>query len=122
MVHELVINGNTYQFKLGIKFMRDVNKRAERKIDGLDITEKIGMSLMIASLIDGDIDELFYALRFANEGFTPRLEPSEFDKWIEDDSTDIDAVFKEVLGFFEKSNCCKTTYRKVKAQADAVGA
>lgn len=115
---ELVINGETYEFKFGMKFVRDMNKRVTRKIEGLDEPEEIGLSMAIAKVMDKNIDTLYDVLRCANEGMKPRLELKAFDEWIENEDTDIDAVFEEVIGFFGKSNCTKITYNRVKTEAD----
>ena len=118
---ELVINGETYQFKFGMKFVRDMNKRVTRKIEGLDEPEEIGLSMAIAKIMDRNIDTLYDVLRAANEGFKPRLELNVFDEWIEDEKTDIDAVFEEVISFFGKSNCTKIQYNRVKEEAEKLG-
>lgn len=115
---ELVIGGETYEFKFGMRFVREMNKRVTRKIDGLDDPEEIGLSLIIAKVIDKDIDALYDVLREANSGKKPRLEQATFDEWIENDDTNIEEVFEEIEGFFVKSNCTKITYKKVKAEAD----
>lgn len=115
---ELEINGVTYQFKFGMRFMREMNKRQTRKIEGLDKEEPIGLSMAIARILDEDLDALYDVLREANTGFEPRLGQVPFDEWIESDSTDVDAVFKKVLDFFDRSNCTKKTYQRVKEQAD----
>lgn len=115
---ELTIMGETYQFKFGMKFVRDINKRVTRKVEGLDTVEELGLSMAIAKVIDKDLDTLYDVLRLANEGYKPRLELKTFDEWIEDEKTDIDAVFNEVIDFFGKSNCTKIAYNKVKAEVD----
>lgn len=113
MTNELVINGTTYEFNFGMGFIREIDPKHQQRANG--ISQNIGLVVEMAKIIEGDIVALFEALRIANKGFKPRLEPSEFDKWIEDENTDIEGVFESVLGFFENSNCCKMTYKRLTA-------
>lgn len=115
---ELTINGEVYQFKFGMRFVREMNKRVTRKIEGLEDEEQIGLSMYIARVLDQNLDALYDVLFEANAGQTPRLKQPAFDEWIEDENTDIEEVFKQVQGFFEKSNCTKIMYSRVKAEAD----
>lgn len=115
---ELVINGETYEFKFGMKFVRDMNKRVTRKVEGLEEGEEIGLSMAIARIFDRNLDALFDVLYLANAGFKPRLEQKAFDEWIEDEDTNVDEVFTQVLDFFGKSNCTKITYNRLKAEVE----
>ena len=49
----------------------------------------------------------------ANKGFLPRLEKKELDKFIEDETTDLDELFKSVLGFLESANVTKKTTQEI---------
>lgn len=111
MTHELVINGTTYEFKFGMGFLRDID--STHTIERNGITEKSGLFWSLAKLADEDLEELYKVLRIANKGFKPRLEQSEYDQWIDDEDTDIDQVFEEVMSFFEQSNSCRKQYLKV---------
>lgn len=111
MTNELTINGKTYEFNFGMGFLRQVEPKHQQKTNG--VTQNIGLIVEIAKVLDGDIVALCEILRMANKGFTPRLEQAELDKWIEDPSTDIEDVFKQVESFFANSNCCKMTYQKI---------
>ena len=109
---ELMINGVTYIFKAGIGFMYAADKTYVTKDDnGREV--KQGLSYMIAEIMDGNIETLVKALYMMNEGQSPRLKKSDIEDYIEDESTDIDELFKEVLDFFEKSNCTKKTVQKL---------
>ena len=105
MTNELVINGTTYEFNFGMGFIRQIDPKHTQTVNG--IKQNIGLVVEMAKIIDGDLVALYEALRMANKGFTPRLEQAEFDKWVEDEDTDIDDVFKTVESFFANSNCCK---------------
>ena len=111
MTNELVINGTTYEFNFGMGFIRQIDPKHTQKVNG--VSQNIGLVVEMAKILDGDLIAMYECLRMANKGFTPRLEQAEFDKWIENDETDIDEVFKAVEGFFANSNCCKMTHRKL---------
>lgn len=111
MTNELVINGTTYEFNFGMGFIRQIDPKHTQKVNG--ISQNIGLIVEMAKIMDGDIIALYEALRMANKGLTPRLEQADFDKWVEDPATDIEALFKEVQGFFANSNCCKMTLKKL---------
>lgn len=116
MTNELVINGKTYEFNFGMGFIRQIDPKHTQTTSG--VTQNIGLIVEMAKVIDGDIIALYEALRMANKGFTPRLEQADFDKWIEDENTDIDDVFKTVEGFFANSNCCKIAYKKLMSSTE----
>ena len=117
MTNELVINEKTYEFNFGMGFIRQIDPLYKQTANGIE--QNIGLVVEMAKIIDGDIVALYNALRMANKGYTPRLEQADFDKWIEDDNTDIDEVFKTVLGFFENSNCCKRMYKRLTEEVQA---
>lgn len=114
MTHEMIIDGKTYEFNFGMGFLRTVNKRVTRPIQGTKEFEAIGLQFALAKVIDGDIEGLYDVLYTANKGFDPRLTQPVFDAWIDDEDTDIDEVFKTVESFFEKSNCCRKMYLQLK--------
>lgn len=117
MTHELEINGKTYEFNFGMAFVRDIDKRKTRTTGGID--QDIGLAYYMAMVVsERNLDALFTVLKTANKGFTPRLEQNAFDAWVDDEDTDIEAVFNEVEGFFARSNCCKTMYRRITEVAE----
>lgn len=116
MTNELVINGTTYEFNFGMGFIREIDPKHTQKSNG--ITQNIGLAVELAKISEGDLVALFEALRIANKGFKPRLEQAEFDAWIESADTDIDKVFEDIESFFDNSNCCKRTWRKLVALTD----
>ena len=106
-MYELQINQSTYEFNFGMGFMRALNKTLSVPV------EDIGMRYKIAEVIDGDIEALEDVLLIANKGFSPRLEKKELDKFIEDETTDLDELFKSVLGFLESANVTKKTTQEI---------
>lgn len=111
---ELVINEKSYQFKFGIGFVKAISKTAQRPVDGVPGSkEDVGLSLSIARILDGDVIELAKVLEMANKGFEPRITSDVIEGYIEDECTDIDKLFEDVLGFFEQSNSTRKVAKKM---------
>lgn len=110
---ELTIKNEVYQFKFGMGFMREINRKITRKVDDTDIKKNIGLQFNIAGIIDGDVEALCDVLLAANKGYSPRLKNEDLDAYIEDENTDIDALFDEVLGFLKTANATKKTYNSL---------
>ena len=107
---ELVINNVVYSFNFGMGFMREVNKRIARPMDGMpDVKKNIGLQYTVAGIIDGDIEVLVDALDVANKGFTPRVTKDVLDSYIDSEETDIDKLFGDVLDFLKHANATKKT-------------
>jgi hypothetical protein len=105
---ELKINGNAYQFNFGFGFMREINKRITKPIEGVKGQEEnVGLQYRIAGIIDGDLEALIDVLVTANKGFDPRLTQEALENHLENDDTDIEEVFDKVLGFLKTANCTK---------------
>lgn len=113
---ELTINGNVYPFNFGMGFMREVNKKISTPVEGLsDVKKNIGLQYMIASVIDGDLEALVDILIAANSGRNPRITREILDAYIDDETTDIDALFAEVLDFLKRANATKKTVANLEA-------
>lgn len=107
---ELTINDTTYQFNFGMGFVREIDPTATKAID--DIKGKVqhmGLQFAVAGIIDGDVATLSDVLVRANKGFEPRVTQKEIDRYIEDENTDIDKLFDDVLGFLKRANATKKT-------------
>lgn len=113
---ELTINGNVYRFNFGIGFVREINKKRTRTIEGQ--TQECGLQFAVASLIDEDPVELVNILDMANKGENPRVTRALLDSYIDDEATDIDALFKDVLDFFGSHNATKKTTAAVMAMVE----
>ncbi len=109
---ELTIKGNVYRFNFGIGFVREINKKRTRTVEGQ--TQECGLQFAVASLMDEDPIELINILDMANKGENPRVTRDLLDAYIDDENTDIDALFKDVLDFFEHHNATKKTTAAVK--------
>lgn len=117
---ELTINEQVYQFKFGLGFMREVNKQKSKPIDGMpNEKQEVGLQFAVASLIDEDPCALVDILDIANKTEKPRVTRALLDEYIEDESTDIDALFKEVLDFLCRANATKKTAQAVLEMVEA---
>lgn len=117
---ELTINDQVYQFKFGLGFIREVNKQKSKPVDGMpDEKQDVGLQFAVASLIDEDPIALVDILDIANKTEKPRVTRALLDSYIEDENTDIDALFKEVLDFLCKANATKKTALAVLEMVEA---
>ena len=107
---ELTINEVVYPFHFGMGFMREINKKVGTPVDGLpDVKKNIGLQYMVAGVIDGDLEALVEILDVANKSQSPRITRALLDSYIDNEETDIDALFQEVLDFLKNANATKKT-------------
>lgn len=113
---ELTICDVVYQFNFGMGFLRDMNKKVDIPVDGLPgVRENVGLRYAIGMLLANDLETLVEVLFTANKGFKPRVTPEKLDAYIEDENTDVDALFAEVLDFLKKANATKKTAEELLA-------
>lgn len=107
-MYELTINDVVYQFNFGMGFMREVNKKVCTPVDGVkDVKKNIGLQYLVASILDGDVEALVEILAAANKGQNPRVTNALLDAYIDDENTDIDKLFEEVIDFLSNANATK---------------
>ena len=112
---ELTINDTVYPFRFGMGFLREINKRVEMTFDeDTGAKRNIGLYYTIIDLMDGVLETLEDVLLAANQGEQPRLQRTALDAYLEDENTDVDQLFADVLDFFERANCTKNTLTKVR--------
>lgn len=117
---ELTINNEVYQFHFGMGFLREVNKKLSKPIDGVkDGKQNIGLQYTVAGIIDGDLETLVDVLDTANKDQKPRITRAALDAYIEDENTDIDALFEDVLGFLKNANATKKVTENLIAAVEA---
>ena len=105
---ELTINEVVYQFNFGMGFMREINRRICAPIDGMPSVKKnIGLRYMVSGIVDGDLEALVDILEAANKGQNPRLTRQALDAYIDDEATDIDALFDQVTDFLKRANATR---------------
>ena len=102
---ELTIGNQVYTFRFGLGFMREMDPRVKETKNG--VTKNIGLRLAIAGIIDGEIETLIDVLDVANKGQDLRLTRRALEDYIEDEETDIDKLFEDVLGFLKTANCTR---------------
>lgn len=115
---ELEIKGKKYQFKFGIGFLHEINKEVQQKVDGFDVKKQLGLKFRVAGIMDHDIDDLMRVLDVANMGQDPRLSKEILEEFIEDEDTDLEALFKEVLDFLSRANSTKFTYQAIQKEVE----
>lgn len=116
---ELTIKDNVYQFKFGMGFMREIDGRVKRtNPEAPEVKVNIGLQMAIAGLVDKDPVTLVDVLDIANKGHTPRVKRSELDDYIDDDDTDIDGIFDEVMDELKKRNATKANTAAVLEELD----
>lgn len=105
---ELEINGVMYQFNFGMGFLREINKKLSVPIDGLaGVKKNIGLQYFVANAFDGDVEALCEILDAANKTQNPRITRAALDAYIDDDNTNIDALFESVFDFLKSANATK---------------
>lgn len=114
-MHELEINGTMYQLNFGIGFVREIDQTVSVSRNG--VKEDVGLQVAIAGLLDGKVTTLETVLMTANKGQNPRLTTAALDSWIDNTSTDVDAVFDKVLGFLRTTNATRKTTTQLEKQA-----
>lgn len=111
---ELTIEGNVYQFNFGMGFLREMNKKVSSPVDGLkDVKKNIGLNYIVSGVIDGELEDLVELLDCANKGQSPRVTKALLDSYIDDENTDIDALFESVIDFLKKTNATKNTTKEL---------
>lgn len=116
---ELTINDVVYQFKFGVGFVREINKKVTQTVDKTGVKKEAGLQYAVADLMDGDVVGLVDILDIANKTEKPRVTRSALDAYIDDENTDVDALFAEVLDFFGKANATKKMTAQVMALVEA---
>jgi hypothetical protein len=105
---ELEMNGQVYQFNFGMGFLREINKTTTVPVK--DIPGKVtnmGMQYAFAELLDGNVETLCDVLYIANKSQSPRLTKADIDTYIDDEGTNIDALFDQVIDFLKNTNATK---------------
>ena len=105
---ELTINGKVYQFRFGMGFLREIDKTASVPVAGVPgKTENVGLQMAVRLLVAGDPVTLVEVLDIANKTEKPRVTKNELDAYVEDETTDIEALFEDVFDFLKQSNATK---------------
>lgn len=105
---ELTIENEVYQFNFDMGFLREINHCLTAPIDGAPGSKQnIGARYTVARLIDRDAEALVEVLDIANKRFQPRITRAKLDNYVDDENTDINQLFEDVLGFLGKANATR---------------
>lgn len=111
------IDGVEYPLNFGIAFLRDIDGTMRVKDDN-GLMRKVGFQNAVAGLIDGDPESLADILVTAGKGQTPRLTRAILEAHIDNEDTDIDALYEDVLGFLSTSNACRKKTNQLREMAE----
>lgn len=104
---ELTINDKVYPFRFGIGFLREIDKTRVQKLED-GSTQNVGLQYAVAALMDEEPLQVIEILDIANKTETAnRVKKRDLEAYIEDENTDFEALCKEILDFFAKSNVTK---------------
>ena len=111
---EFTMNDTVYQFNFGIGFLREINKTMASPVDGVPGAKKnVGYQYALGGLIDGDVEALIKILDIANKTQTPRVTMTVLEKFVENETTDIDMVFEQVIDFLSNANSTKKVTKQL---------
>lgn len=119
MKFEIEMNGTPYAFNFGMGFLKAINLRATEKVPNSNYSVNVGAKYLMAQVMSDDVEALCDVLMTANKGETPRLTQKELESYIEDEATDIEALFAQVVDFFGKANATKMVYKELQSIAEA---
>ncbi|MBQ1569847.1 MAG: hypothetical protein IIZ78_01885 [Clostridiales bacterium] len=115
MKFEIEMNGTMYAFNFGMGFLKAINSRATEKVPNSNYSVNVGAKYLMAQVMSDDVEALCDVLMTANKGETPRLTQKELETYIEDETTDIEALFAQVVDFFGKANATKMIYKELQS-------
>lgn len=109
---QLEINGTTFEFRFGIGFMKEIQSRY-KEMASISVAIPNGFKYVVASMLDGHIEDLFDILYTANKTEKPRITEKALMEYLEDESTDIESLIKEVKAFLLKANASKSLMNQI---------
>jgi len=115
MRFEIEMNGTMYAFNFGMGFLKAINSRATEKVPNSNYSVNVGAKYLMAQVMSDDVEALCDVLMTANKGENPRLTQKELETYIEDETTDIEALFAQVVDFFGKANATKMIYKELQS-------
>ncbi len=105
---EIEINGTVYKFKASMAFMDAMEHEK---------AETLGLGGLVESFISmrdlGDPRALAKILLNLNVGFNPRLTKKVLDAYLEDETTDLEALARQVADFLYSQNLSGMRLKKL---------
>lgn len=109
---QLEINGTTFEFRFGIGFMKEIQSRY-KEMASISVAIPNGFKYVVASMLDGHVEDLFDILYTANKTEKPRITEKALMEYLEDESTDIESLIQEVKSFLLKANASKSLMNQI---------
>lgn len=109
---QLEINGTTFEFRFGIGFMKEIQSRY-KEMASISVAIPNGFKYVVASMLDGHIEDLFDILYTANKTEKPRITEKALMEYLEDESTDIESLIQEVKSFLLRANASKSLMNQI---------
>lgn len=109
---QLEINGTTFEFRFGIGFMKEIQSRY-KEMASISVAIPNGFKYVVASMLDGHIEDLFDILYTANKTEKPRITEKSLMEYLEDESTDIESLIQEVKSFLLQANASKSLMNQI---------
>lgn len=109
---QLEINGTTFEFRFGIGFMKEIQSRY-KEMASISVAIPNGFKYVVASMLDGHIEDLFDILYTANKTEKPRITEKALMEYLEDESTDIESLIQEVKSFLLQANASKNLMNQI---------
>jgi hypothetical protein len=107
-MYEINISGTNYPLKFGIGFLRDINKRVQIPVDGApNVKNNVGLRFAVGQIMDGSVEDLLDIIYLANKTENPRITMQALEAWVDDEDTDIETAFDDIMDFLRKANATK---------------
>lgn len=112
---EITINNNIYPLNFGFGFIREIDPKITRKIDGVNgRVEQLGLQMAVAGIKEGSIEDLLDVIFTANKNADgERISKKDIEAHLENPETDLESLFDTVIDFLSRANCTKNTVKRV---------
>lgn len=106
---ELTINGVVYKFAFNFGFLKDINGETVVPVDGAPgVSSRAGLNYAVGNLLDGDVETLVHVLDLSNRRQdAPRITVAALAEYIDDPTTDVDALFDQVIEGLKSANATR---------------
>lgn len=119
---ELTIKDKIYKFKFGIGFVRYMDGKSSINQNGVQFG--VGLETLVPKLMSRDTVALSDSLYIANRTENPRITADAVDDFIDDENTDVESLFEQVIEELKKSNATrlkvKDLLKDIEEQAKAL--
>ncbi|MFQ6792917.1 MAG: tail assembly chaperone [Thomasclavelia sp.] len=119
---ELTIKDKIYKFKFGIGFVRYMDGKSSINQNGVQFG--VGLETLVPKLMSRDTVALSDSLYIANRTENPRITADAVDDFIDDENTDVENLFEQVIEELKKSNATrlkvKDLLKDIEEQAKAL--